>query len=239
MEEKFKGLIDEGNIDLWQDMNRFFEIELKESEEPGYLSSIDDREVFISVDMEDINPHSFTHELLHLFLKTKEVLIARDLKVYIDEDQNVMALFSDSLKEHLGNCLEHVKMLPLYLDRGYRNDLFVRDYHQKIMDKVQLLALQETYYSNGFYNRDAIDKYIGKFYSMKTSNNPIYEYDSYFRGLKVIDPDLYRCLVLFWQDWQSFEIGDPRKKYQKMFGRFIENLSHWSVGKIILPRKLT
>lgn len=236
MEDKFRGLIDEGNIDLWQDMNRFFDISLEESEEPGYLSSIDEKEVRISVDMDDINAHSFTHELLHLYLKTKEVLIAQDLKDFVDEDQKVKVLFSDSLKEHLGNCLEHIKMLPLYLDRGYRNDLFVRDYHQKVMEKEQLLELQEVYYSNGFYSRDAIDKYIGKFYSMKTSNNPIFDYDSYFSGLKVIDPDLHQCLEKFWHEWQNFEIGDPRQKYQNMLGRFIEDLNHLSVVKIILPQ---
>ena len=132
MEKNFKLLIDARNSDLWKEMSLVYEIKLKEAEEPGYLTSFDNKKVTIMVDMENLNPHAFTHELLHLYMKTIEVNIASDLKITVKE--NVLKdIFSDSLLEHMGNCLEHFKMLPLYLARGFQNQLFVRDFHKKFM----------------------------------------------------------------------------------------------------------
>lgn len=234
METKFKPLIDDRNEDLWEEMNQAYSIEVKEAEEPGYLSSIDGKDVRIEVDMDNLNPHSFTHELLHLYLKTKEVLISRDLKDSVDQTKSLSAVFSDSLKELLGNCLEHSKMLPLYLDRGYKNELFVRDYDQKIMNEEELQELQESYLRNGMYSRDAIDKYIGRFFSMKTSNNPQYNYNYYYLGLEKIDLHLYRCLERFWEEWQTFKVGDPREEYQAMLKRLMENLLNWKQDKTLV-----
>lgn len=231
MEQKFKPLIDGRNSDLWLDMKRAYPIIVKESEEPGYLTSYEKGKVFIKVYMEDLNPHYFTHELLHIYLKTMGVNIANDLKVNIQDTPGLKDIFSPSLQEHLGNCLEHVKMLPLYLARGFRNELFVIDFHKKIMEEKELRELSKSFKCEGTYCKDAIDTYIGKYYAMKTSNNPNFNYDYYFRELKKIDSQLYACLQIFWEEWMQFEIGDPPKKYQAMLGRLMENLENWTLDK--------
>lgn len=231
MENNFKPLIDARNSDLWKEMSSEYTIKLKEAKEPGYLTSFDNGKVTIMVDMENLNPHSFTHELLHLYMKTREVNIANDLKATIKKENFLKDIFSDSLLEHMGNCLEHVKMLPLYLARGLRNELFVKDFHNKVMEKKELLELGKSYCKNGIYSRDAIDKFIGKFFSMKSSNNPKYNYDYYFLGLKHIDPQLYASLLKFWEEWQHFEVGDAPEKYQAMLDQFIRDLRTWKMNK--------
>lgn len=231
MEKNFKPLIDVRNSDLWNEMSSVYKISLKESEEPGYLTTFDNDKVTIMVDMKNLNPHSFTHELLHLYMKTRKVNIASDLKTTVNKEDFINDIFSDSLLEHMGNCLEHVKMLPLYLARGLQNQLFVRDFHKKVMDKKELRELKKSFYRDGIYSRDAIDKFMGKFFSMKASNNPKFNYDYFFLGLKNIDSQLYDCLLKFWEEWQHFEVGDAPEKYQAMLDRFMGNLKTWKMDK--------
>jgi hypothetical protein len=72
---------------------------------------------------------------------------------------------------------------------------------------------------------------MGKFFSMKASKNPKFNYSYYFLGLKNIDPQLYACLLMFWEEWQYFELGDAPEKYQAMLDRFMENLKKWKKDK--------
>ena len=234
MDKNFKQLIDARNSHLWKEMRSVYKIKLKEAGEPGYLTSFDNGKVTIMVDMENLNPHSFTHELLHLYMKPREVNVASDLKSAVNKENILNDIFSDSLLEHMGNCLEHVKMLPLYLASGLRNQLFVRDFHKKVMDKKELWELSKSFYIDGIYSRDAIDKFMGEFFFIKTSNNPEFNYDDYFLGLKNIDSQLYASLLKFWEEWLYFELGNAREKYQAMIDRFLGTLKTWKIDKPVL-----
>jgi len=234
MEEIFKKLLDERNVDLFKTIDHQNNLKIKESEKPGYATSFEDGKVTIKVDTEDLNPHSFTHELLHIYMKNKGVLIAKDIKQCVKKYESLSDIFSASLQKHLGNCLEHEKMLPLYLERGLRNDLFVRDFHNKVMEEDELRELQQKYVQEGMYSRDLIDKYIGKFYSMKTSNNPEHNYTDYFQAFKKIDPELYRCLDTFWDSWVQFRIEDPKEKYQSFLDTLFTDLIQWKKEKAVL-----
>jgi len=234
MEDKFKNLLDTRNADLFNVMAQQYNLEIKEAEKPGYATSFDERDVTIEVDMEDLNPHSFTHELLHIYLKSQDVMIAEDIKKWVKKNISVSDIFSASLQEHLGNCLEHEKMLPLYLERGFRNDRFVRDFNKKVMEEDELQELQQKYEQEGIYNRDLVDNYISKFYSMKTSNNPEYNYYDFFKAFEIIDPQLYRSLDSFWEAWLQFRLEDPKEKYQSSLDNLFSNLVKWKKEKSVV-----
>lgn len=234
MEEKFKNLIDNRNADLFKSMEQRYNLEIKEAEKPGYATSFDDNNVTIEVDMEDLNPHSFTHELLHIYMKSEDVMIAEDIKEWVKKNESLSDIFSASLQEHLGNCLEHEKMLPLYLDRGLRNDRFVRDFNKKVIEEDDLRELQQKYKQENMYSRDLVDKYIGKFYSMKTFNNPEYNYTEYLQAFEMIDPRLYIYLYTFWEEWSEFHIEDPKEKYRSSLDNLFSNLLQWKKERAVL-----
>lgn len=234
MEEKFSPLIDDRNLDLWKDVNNKHEIQLEESTEPGYLTNFGNKRIYIQVDMEDFNPACLTHELLHIYLKDQGVLIAQDLKEKVEQDQELDKLFSDSLKEHLGNCLEHSKMLPLYLNREFNNSDFVKDFHKEIMNEEELLELRKTYYMGEAIKRTAFDKYVGQFFALKTSNNNRYDYKDIYVGLENLDPLLYTVLEKFRKGWQKYKIEDARKGYQQLLEEFSVGLREWKKNNSII-----
>lgn len=227
MKTKFPGLLNEQNMDLWKDLNNVFKIELEESLEEGYLTYFDNGIVIIEVDKEHLTPAAFTHELLHVYLKAKGVEVIWDLKEKIQENKDLRALFSTSLRVHLGNCLEHVKMLPIFLSRGFKNEDFIMDYYKKILNDEQMWELEQAYFRNGKPELGMVDMYIGKFFSMRASNNPDFNYSVFFERLKQLDANLYKINQCFWEAWENYKIGDPREKYLPFLNDYLEDLKSW------------
>jgi len=234
MKQILKSLVDNRNTDLVKAMDRQYNLKIKKAEKLGYATSFDGKDVTIKVDTEDLNPHSFTHELLHVYMKSKDVMIAKDIKEWVRKYVSLSDIFSASLQKHLGNCLEHIKMLPFYLERGLKNERFVSDFDKKVMEENELQNLQQKYEQGGIYSSDFVDKYIGNFYSMKTSNNPEYNYDKFFEAFEKIDPELYSCLETFWLAWLDFHVGDPKQKYQSALDTFFSGLLKWKKSKEVL-----
>lgn len=227
MDERLEPLFDDRNKDLWEELNEQYNIQVKVNSEPGYLTDFKDDVITIFVDEKDINPASFTHELLHIFLKSKGVLVARDLRDSIKNNENLSHFFSTSLQEQIGNTLEHQKMIGLYRERGFEDHKFVNDYEVKIMDTQQLDTLLTNYRIEGSYKRDIVDKYIGKFFSMKASNNRNYDYSPYYQRLNSLDGSLFQILDKFWKEWLEYDIEDPKEEYRGILASFLKDLDRW------------
>lgn len=227
IKEKLKPLLDERNEDLWEILIKQYNIQLESSSEPGYLTDFQDEVITIYIDEQDLDPAFFTHELLHIFLKSKRILIAGELQDRINQNENLSRIFSPSLQELVGNCLEHQKMIDLYRKRGYEEEKFVRDYDVKIIDKNQMEELRASYREKDQYNREAIDLFIGKFFSMKSTNNKNFNYTPFYQELYKLDSSIYQILNSFWENWLHFEIKDTREKYQQMLDIFLGELDKW------------
>ena len=79
MQNKYLKLIDNRNSDLWNDMLSKFKIHLEKSPEPSYITSYEDDVITIKINEGNINPAPFTHELLHIYLRSKNINLSRDL----------------------------------------------------------------------------------------------------------------------------------------------------------------
>ncbi len=127
MEIYLDKLLDKRNINLWDSLSKLHKIELADSMEPNYITHFLNEKITIYIQPDNYCPAAFTHELLHIFLKSNKVNIAFDLDNRIAESEKLFYVFSNRLKEHIGNCLEHSKMLPIYLELGYEEQLFISD----------------------------------------------------------------------------------------------------------------
>ena len=226
-EVKFRGLLNKQNMDLWNELNREYTIELDEGPEEGYLTYFNDEVVVIEVDMANISPAAFTHELLHVYLKARGVQIIWDLKEIINGDNDLGEVISTSLRVHMGNCLEHVKMLPIFLSLGFRNEDFILDYKKKILDEEQMLDLKRAFRQNSQAGLGMVDKYIGKFFAMKASNNPDFDYSLLYEQMEELDCSLYRLNQNFWDAWGRYEIGEPKEKYISFLSDYLDGLKSW------------
>lgn len=223
---KFRGLLNSQNTALWEYLSAKYDLRLDESPENCYLTYFDHDTVVVEVDMADINPSGFTHELLHVYMKDRGIHMVRDLKTGIQADKDLQELFSTSLRVHIGNCLEHVKMLPIFLELGFENERFIGDYDIRIMDETQIDNLEEQYYFDGRPELKSVDYYLGKYFSMKASNNPAFDYTNYCERLETIDRSLFGILERFWNSWLAFDL-ESAPEYVDFLDRFLREIKHW------------
>jgi len=233
MENYLQQLIDGQNKDLWEYLNSKFEIILEESPEDNYMTNVVGQKAIIRIDKLQVLPAPFTHELLHIQLKDKKLKIANDLFKKIAESPNLTKLFSVALQEHIGNCLEHIIMLPVFLELGYDNKDFIKDYGERKMNNRLLTKLQSAFKHKHIYSRDAIDFYIGKFFAMKSCNNKNFKYDKYYEQLKKLDSQLFALLDNFWEDLLTFDINDAGDSYDEILNFFINDITNWMRNKTI------
>lgn len=233
MKEHLTLLIDDKNIDLWNELRNIYEIELIASLEENYSSKVSGKSATISINEDDLNATSFTHQLLQLYLKSKNVKIAGDLYTALEKSESINPLFSDGLKEHVTYCLELELMRPLFLKMGYENRLLTTDFNEPKMNKKMLDLLLNRYKNKGVYDREAVDFFIGTFFAMKSCNNPAFKYHKYFIAFQELDKALYTSISEFWLDWKTYDMEDPDDNYDKILHYFIEDLTGWISEKTI------
>jgi len=122
------GLIDNRNLELWNSLLTIQDIEIRREKRPDYLAFSKSGKTIIYVPIDYLDTASFTHELLHIYLRTKEVFIGGRLTLSIKESEKLSKIFSDNLIDHFGNCLDHIKMLPEFLNLGYNERDFLSDF---------------------------------------------------------------------------------------------------------------
>lgn len=119
-------------------MNAHFKITLEQNPEENFITGFSPSGITITVDHNNMDPAPFTHELLHLYIKSKQTLLLQDMQQMTDDDHLLLYLFSPSVVSHICNCLEHYKMLPMFLDRGFDIKDFVEDFHQHLMEPQEM-----------------------------------------------------------------------------------------------------
>lgn len=195
--ELIHSLLDNRYKDLWEYCNSYANISIKytNATEYGVYSINENHTIFVPKN--NLNPSSFTHELLHIFLEIKGVYIGGSLSLFVKAEK-LRGIFSQSLVDHISNCLAHIKMFPLYLEMGFNLEYFIQDYEQSKFSKSEMEVLRNNFkYRKLFfqvYRAKYIDKYIGKYFAMKACPNKNFDYSNGFKLLKELDLDLYNVL---------------------------------------------
>jgi|WetSurMetagenome_2_1015567.scaffolds.fasta_scaffold06539_2 hypothetical protein len=236
-----KGLIDSRNNDLWNTLSKAREINIQREKVSTYSAFSKGNKTTIYVPLDNNDPGSFTHELLHIFLRTKDVYIGAGLQNSVKESKVLSIIFSDQLIEHIGNCLDHIKMYPEFLKLGYNPEEFLSDYSENKLTNDEIQNIKKHFIRPGFfkkaiYNKSAIDVFIGKYFAAISCPNKTFEYSSQLTELSQIDPDLYNILDSFITSWKSFDFNDKdpiTSGYQTILYDFIESLENWTIGKTI------
>ena len=234
MIEHLDKLIDSRNRNLWDELNLEFKFILEESPEPNYMSLIEDNIVIIKIYKNDLTPSSFTHELLHVYLRSKKVYIQNELLKIVTESPELGKLFSLQLVEHIGNSLEHFIMLPIFLEMGFTDKEFLSDFNEIKMTDTFFEAIKSRYRVKGIYDREAVDVFIGKFFAMKNCNNKKFKYFKHHMSMQKLDKEMYKLLHDFWSDWETFDFLDPEDSYSGILEYFVTDLKKWLSNKTLI-----
>lgn len=228
------GLIDSRNQKLWKKLNETHSISVQLSDCPNYACYSENNESIVYVTENNIDINSFTHELLHIFIRQKEIFIGSSIKLLINGNETLSKVFSNDLIEHFGNCLDHIKMLPIYLELGFDKKKFITDYDVNKCSKSEVQALKNGFKVRGTYYYEFVDYYIGKFIAIKSDPKQHINYPKSLKELKNIDSNLFDILENLINEWVEMPIEKVNiwdDDYHSISYKFYENLLNWTKSK--------
>ncbi len=235
------GLLDEKNVALWQYLYERYHIEIRRENRSDYLLHSKGGETIIYVPDDRPEPASFTHELLHAALMYNDLYIGSSLILMVEGSDVLSKFYSRKLLEHTANCLEHMKMLPVFIDMGYPAETFTADYDQYKLTNEDLRLIKEHFRSRIFfkyyYHTIGIDAFIGKYFAARACPNPGFNYTRQLQQLKKTAPVLYGILDRFTENWIQFDeksMNPVTNSYRPIVNDFVTELEQWTKGKTII-----
>ncbi|MES2373429.1 MAG: hypothetical protein V4557_12665 [Bacteroidota bacterium] len=236
MIEGFPGLIDRKNEAIWKEISARYNIKVASvsSDEHSVFSKGDDINFFVPHGAS--NPDTFTHEILHVYLRSKGILIGANLTKTIAGSQVMSRLLTPGLVEQVGNILDHIKMYPIYEQMGCDPEKFILDYHKYKCEPNEMKLIQQHFKVKGSYNSIAVDAFIGRYFSIKGDFNKNFDYSDCLKKLEKIDGKLFEVLELFHDEWVDFDINedDPDYTYKHVVSNFYDDMKEWITGKEFL-----
>lgn len=228
MNPKKIGLIDDRNERLWEDLSKRHKITLQTANTNSYLCNSKNQTSTIFIPKNNICIDSFTHELLHVLLRDKGIYFGASLKNLISGNNTLSLLITDKLITHFGNCFDHIKMLPIYLELGFDVRKFLADYEENKCTDEEIKDLKNNFVINGSYSKSALDQYIGKFIAIKADPNQFKYYPKCLTELNELDTELYEILGRCFKDWKEMPLEKENiwdSDYYSISYDFYENLN--------------
>ena len=227
IEDLLEKSLDHRNKELWETLDLDNNILLEESFENNYLVNFRDNIITIYIDSNNPKPSSFAHELLHIIVKNRSCNIGKIVNGFINQYQE-LDYISKPLKDHMGNCLEHVKMIDLFTELGYKRHEFLDDYDVKKMTWAETLNLKLRWANKSQFRDQTADFYIGKFFAIKACPNPKFKYAKPLKSLNKLSPQLFEILDNFWREWIETNLDQPEEIYEELASKFALQLSKWN-----------
>ena len=221
--------IDERNLELWNSLNSKFNIRIEQSKNREYSCFTQNNDATIYIDENNICKDSFTHELLHIHLKEKEFYLGSSLKLKIAQSRILSRILSEKLIEHIGNCLDHLKMFEIYESLGFRREKFLVDFYDYKCTEFELIELSRNYKIGNKINTNAVDFYIGKLVAILCDPNNENDYQKPLTIFKKLDSKLYSIVEKLIQDTKSYNLNneDIFVSYRDISNDFFSNLISW------------
>jgi len=233
-------LIDDRNREIWDNLNEQLEIDVQESTDNEYHVYSEGKKSTIYVVADEMCIDSFMHKLLHVYIRYKEIFIAAGFSNTISASNTLNNIISPALKEHFGNCLDHIKMYQIYEKLGFTPKKFITDFDLHKCNPAELSSLKKYYKERGAYNVQAVDLYIGKFIAIFADFNNDLDYEPALNILYKLDPELYTALDCFIEKWEEFDIEnqDPiSNSYYVLLFELYDDLKKWMNGKRFISSK--
>ncbi|GAB3202204.1 hypothetical protein ABID22_003819 [Pontibacter aydingkolensis] len=229
-EELVLELVDERNQKLWNEIDQKLNVKLSPSLNDEYSCYSQGQDIIFYIDENNFCKDSFTHEMLHVYLRLHGLFIGAGLKNTIIQSRILSNVFSSGLIEHLGNCFDHIKMLPMYIDMGFNREKFILDYNTHKCTTSEIQLLKREYKKGNRINSKAADFYIGKYFAIKADPNDSFDYTSQLLDLKKIDPLLYGALEATVKHWEMVKVKDRTildDDYHQVLLNFYTQMKAW------------
>lgn len=225
--------LDHRNQALWNEISSHFHLDFQYGADGYKVFTSSTNEATIYLPYGPPCKESLTHELLHLLLAKRGIHITGSLAIQLCEPI-FDGIFQPGLAEHIGNCLNHVKMLPKYLSMGFDRQKFIQDYDQPKLCNEELAAIQGLYAIPGTSWGAIADLYVGRYFAMKACPNPVFDYSHKLSTLNQIDQELFAILEICWQEWELYDVDVEDSfpnSYRTTSSVLVDGLKDWAIKK--------
>lgn len=226
-----KIFLDERNKKLWKDIIKTENVSISFGDFQNYGVFSLHNTHRIDVQQNNIDIPSFTHELLHVYLAKLNINIGTCLKIMSWSNEDTQRIFSNSLIDNLGNYLDHIKMLPLFLKMGFKKEEFIADYYSERVSDFSMRLIELTYRDNSVIG---VQNFIGNYFSVKACPNTDRDYTEFYNHLKKLDLNLFDILEKFHDKWKEYDISNPYAVYNTIVTDFLEKIKDWAFEKPLL-----
>lgn len=223
-------LIDHRNQNLWNQIQENHDIEFRDSPNEEYSCYSQGNNIIFFINRNDLRKDSFTHEMLHVYMRMKEFYFGSSLTNQLAGHSLLSSLISEELIEHIGNCLDHIKMLPIYLELGFERENFLLDYHLYKSSDEEINQFKRFYKIGNKINVSAVDPFIGRVVSILADPNDTFDYSNDLEKLKNIDPLLFQIVERLINHTKELKVENREfldDDYLTVIGNFFENLKKW------------
>lgn len=226
-------LIDDRNRILWNEIISKYQVAVHQSQNSEYSCYSKSNAATFFVPIDNLCRDSFTHELLHIYIRLKEVYIGSNLILRVSGSKVLQKIFNERLLEHIGNCLDHMKMLPIYLEMGFDRSKFLLDYHTHKCTDKEIGDIKRFYKIGNRYNAQAVEIFIAKFFAIKADPNLSFDYNNCLLKLKKIDERLHVILNEFISSWEIYDLNknDVFYNYRDLVDNLYDGLISWMRNK--------
>lgn len=224
-----EALLDSRNRQLWDQLNAKYNIEVLPADNNEYSVFSKENDITFRYVPTNLCTASFTHEMLHVYLRLQGCFVGAGLKNTIQSSRILSRIMSFELLEHIGNSLDHLKMLPMYLEMGYEREKFIMDYHVHKGSPESIKNIERYYRVGKKLEPTAVDSFIGKIFSILADPNDSFNYSKELERLKKIDPLLFQINVKMLNHWSRipFENAPLHDNYHSMLFQYYDDLKVW------------
>lgn len=225
--------IDERNKIIYEEIKSKININFSLTEKEEYACYSEGKNATIYISKNNISIEAFTHELLHLYLRIKEVYAGGCLKRMVNGSSELNSLFDNELLDHFSNSIDHIKMLPIYLELGFEKKKFISDYAKPKCTQNEINVLQIYSSSLQKLKPDFFKLFTGKYFAMKACPNDKHDYTKYYLNLSDLDSILLQNLEKFYNEWNSFNIYSNNildKSYHEIVTDLILSFKVWDIA---------
>jgi hypothetical protein len=220
-------LLDNRSKPIWDEVQNHYRVTLKFHDANHYSCEYNGKEVIMYVTKDGYNPNYFAHEILHLYIRINGSDIGDNLITLFRSNPKLLNVLNEQLLHRVTNTLEHFKMLPIYLERGFAQCQFIVNYEQPVADIDSIISITTKLSDNSVASRFAAEDYILVFFTMKANSNPKINYADLLELLKEADASLYKIIDDFWSDWVNFDATIGRNNLSLIVIKFYDSLAKW------------
>lgn len=212
---------------LLLDLRTDFQIEFEQKEIDYCEVFTKNRQATVYYNPKLINNEAIAHELLHIKLNRYNYVIGNHIYFSCLNHLKLQKIFNKFLCDYIGNCFDHYKMYPEYVEMGYSQKGFLTNGLDEKCSLKDIKSLSLSFLKT--YKAKSIELYIGyliSIYADHIDNN----YNEHLKLLQEKDSNLFEIISKFWNKWKVFDITNIDAIYNsdlELANSFISDIEEW------------